>query len=332
MGNGLKFRGQIMNSDWLHSAGWGVFTHWCGGAPSPKAFNERVDGFDVELLARQLVETKARYYFITLGQCSGYYCAPNETYDRLVQHEESHCSKRDLISDIADALGPHGIRLLVYLAAEGPTGDPHASRQLKCFKPQTLGWDIEGNRPRPGRRCVEFQLMWQTVIREWSERFGRKVHGWWMDGCYWPEYMYRFADAPNFKSFADALRAGNPDSLIAFNGGLETPIVAQSEHEDYTAGEIGHLLPLGTRRLNGMLKPITRFVDGGIQYHILTHLGEHWGRKPARFPDELVIGYTKYVTKHGGVITWDAGLDERGEFQADHFSQLKALGKAMAAG
>ena len=317
-----------MNTDWFHEAGWGVFTHWCGGAASPTEFNARVDGFDVDRLVSQLVEIGTPYYFITLGQCSGYYCAPNPTYDRIVRHEESHCSRRDLISDIATALEPHGVRLLVYVAGEGPAGDPHAARQFKHLGGQTLGWDIEDNRVREGRRCVEFLQLWQTCIRDWSERFGKKVHGWWVDGCYWPEHIYRFADEPNYKSVAAAFRAGNSESLLAFNGGLETPIIAHSEYEDYTAGEVGHLLPVGTRRTGGMLDPIARFVGGGIQYHILTHLGEHWGNRPSRFPTELVIGYTKLVTQRGGVITWDAGLDDTGNIYPEHFEQLKALGHA----
>jgi len=318
-----------MNTDWFHEAGWGVFTHWCGGAPSPSAYNERVDNFDVDLLVRQLVEIGTPYYFITLGQCSGYYCAPNPTYDAVLGYEESHCSKRDLIGDIADALEPHGIRLLLYIASEGPAGDPEAARKFKHLGGQTLGWDIEGNRVREGRRAVEFMKLWHPCVRDWSERFGKKVHGWWVDGCYWPEHIYRFADEPNYKSFADALRAGNPETIIAFNGGLETPIIAHSEYEDYTAGEVGHLLPVGTRHLSGGLEPIKRFLDGRIQYQILTHLGKHWGNNPSRFPTELVVGYTKLVTQSDGVITWDAGLDEKGNLHPEHFEQLKALGAAM---
>ena len=132
-----------MNSDWFHEAGWGVFTHWCKGAASPDEYNARVDAFDVDLLVQQLVEIGTPYYFITLGQCSGYYCAPNPTYDAVVGYEQSHCSRRDLVSDIATALAPHGIRLMLYLASEGPAGDPAAARKFMQLGGQTLGWDME---------------------------------------------------------------------------------------------------------------------------------------------------------------------------------------------
>ena len=68
------------NTDWLHDAKWGVFTHW---GPDGE-YNAGVDSFDVELLARQLVELQCPYYFIMVGQNSGRYCAPNSTYDRLL--------------------------------------------------------------------------------------------------------------------------------------------------------------------------------------------------------------------------------------------------------
>jgi hypothetical protein len=317
-----------MNTDWFHKAKWGVFVHY-GPHRGRENWNAQIDAFDAEGLARQLPEARAGYFFFTVGHGHGMLSAPNETYDRILElpADESRCSRRDLISDIADALEPHGIRMMVYLPACAPGGDPYAVKKLKWIDGQTLGWDIEGNRIRVGRRPVEFMRHWEAVIREFSLRWGKKVHGWWLDGCYWPEHIYRHADEPNYKSLAEAIKAGNAEALVAFNGGLETPVIGHSEYEDFTAGEIGHLLPVSNRRLNGALVPLRRFIDG-VQYHILTHLGTHWGRTPARFPVELVIGYTKLINAHDGVITWDAGLDEGGNFQPDHFEQLKALGDA----
>ena len=44
------------------------------------------------------------------------------------------------------------------------------------------------------------------------DRWGQKVWGWWFDGCYFADAMYRHPDAPNFASFAAAAKAGNPDA------------------------------------------------------------------------------------------------------------------------
>jgi hypothetical protein len=318
-----------MITDWFHAAKWGVFAHY-GPQSGHEGWNAQIDAFDAEGLAEELAACGAGYFFITISHGHGLYCCPNETYDRLleVDADQSRCSTRDLISDIADALEPHGIRMMVYLPSGAPGGDPYAVKKLKWIGGQTLGWGIEGNTVREGRRPIEFMRNWEAIISDYSRRWGKKVNGWWLDGCYWPEHIYRHDDEPNYKSLAAAVKAGNPDSLVAFNGGLETPILTHSEYEDFTAGELGHLLPLGTRQTNGALRPLTRFMDG-TQYHLLTHLGTHWGHNPLRLPDELVIGYTKYVTNHDGVMTWDAGIEANGHLQAEHLGQLKALGAAM---
>ena len=79
-------------TDWLHDAGWGVFTHYLGAPPSSDggrdltadAWNRQVDAFDIDGLVEQLVAAGTRYYFITIGQNSGHYCSPNATYDEIV--------------------------------------------------------------------------------------------------------------------------------------------------------------------------------------------------------------------------------------------------------
>ena len=145
---------------------------------------------------------------------------------------------------------------MVYLPAGAPNGDRDARTKLQ--------WQ---NGPHPNR---EFQAMWEQVIREWSTRWGDKVTGWWFDGCYWPNTMYRGDEPPNFESFAAAARAGNPNSIVAFNPGVFLRVFSMSPHEDYTAGEINNVAGIEIRRQeNGRLD--------GTQIHILSYLGERWG-------------------------------------------------------
>ena len=76
---------------------------------------------------------------------------------------------------------------------------------------QRLGWEwgFEGGWPhghavRTGKRLAEFQQKWEEIIRDWSLRWGDKLRGWWIDGCYFADAMYRFPDPPNFESLAAA--------------------------------------------------------------------------------------------------------------------------------
>ena len=219
-------------SAWMKSARWGVMTHYLADwraqvdreTMSVEKWNELVGHFDVEGLAKQLESVGAGYYLITLGQNSGYYLSPNAAYDRLVGIQPGKCSRRDLVADLFGPLQKRGIKLMVYLPAGAPGRDAIA---LKA-----LGYQKGPNRNR------EFQLKWERVIREWSVRWGTNVAGWWFDGCYWPNAMYRSPEPPNFASFAAAARAGNPQSVIAFNPGVVDRLLSVTPFEDYTAGEI----------------------------------------------------------------------------------------------
>ena len=289
-------------TDWFKGARWGVFTHYLTGPEmTAQEWNERVNGFDAAGLAAQLEAIGAPYYFITLGQNSGHYCSPNATYDSYVGIKPGKCSTRDLVADLYDALHPKGIKLLVYLPAGAPNQDPVAVERLQ--------WQ---NGPHRNR---EFQVKWEAVIREWSLRWGKKVAGWWFDGCYWPDAMYRFPDPPNFASFAAAARAGNPDSIVAFNPGVLNPIISESEYEDYTAGEINE---------PGEVQCPGRWVDGA-QFHMLSYLGPWWAASPPRFTNEQVIAWTRGIIARGGVVTWDAPIQANGLIPPEFVEPLKAL-------
>jgi hypothetical protein len=300
---------------WMAKARWGVMTHyladWIARTSGEKMtvahWNHLVDRFDVELTARQLQSAGAGYYQISLGQNSGFYLSPNATYDRLVKISPSKCSRRDLISDLADALAKRGVRLMVYLPAGAPNGDAAAKEALE--------WRNGAYRNR------EFQLKWQQVIREWSMRWGTKVSGWWFDGCYWPNTMYR-GDEPNFATFAAAARAGNPGSVLAFNPGVIYRIISITPHEDFTAGEIDQPDRVTFRRHEAGKQD-------GAQIQVLSYLGRTWGMGEPRFTAAQVTDYSRTVAKNGGVITWDTPTGLGGGFSQAFLEQLSAAGKAV---
>jgi hypothetical protein len=300
---------------WLREARFGVMTHyladWIARRENERMtvdrWNQLVDNFDVERLAAQLETVGAGYYLITIGQNSGYYLSPNATYDRFVGRAPSRCSQRDLVADLYEPLQRRGIRLMVYLPAGAPNGDREAR--------QALEWQ---NGAHPNRA---FQRKWEEVIREWSTRWGSKVSGWWFDGCYWPNAMYRSTGPPNFESFAAAARAGNPNSLVAFNPGVYPRVHSITPHEDYTAGEINE--PAGI--------DIRRHADGkldGAQIHVLSYLGARWGGGDPRFEFANVVRWSRDVWNDGGAVTWDVPIQSSGTIDEPFIEQLKAVGAA----
>jgi len=315
-------------TDWFMRARWGVNIAFMaiegestGGAEIPgDVWNRRVDAFDVDGLAAQLGALNVPYCFLTLGQNSGHYCSPNATYDELVGISPSKCSRRDLAADLATALARHGIRLLVYLPSGAPAADRVARQRLEWE------WGYECEWPngycdnlRNGLRLEKFQRNWERVVSEWSRRWGQQVWGWWIDGCYFADEMYRHPKPPNFQSFAAALKSGNPRALVAFNPGQIVPLISHSEYEDYTAGEVSDNFPL----CRGRWVERNRHA---VQWHVYSWIGPQWGRgQPPRFSPEFVIGYTRQVTGHQGVVTWDVPFRENGLIPDAYLRILEAL-------
>ncbi len=315
LGWGLPLHSQN-RAAWMQDAQWGVMTHYLADWQarvhhldmSVAEWNRLVDGFDVEALAKQLQSVGARYYQITIGQNSGYYLAPNAAYDKIVGIQPGKCSHRDLVADLYSALSPHGIRLMVYVPSGAPAGDKAADAALE--------WR-NGSYPNK-----EFQRKWEQVIRAWSERWGKKVSGWWFDGCYFPNSMYRSPSPPNFTSFAAAARAGNPDAALAFNPGVVYRMLSITPEEDFIAGEID----------KPELATIRRAADGridGAQIQMLSYLGQTWGMGAPRFTTEQVIEYTRRIRQAGGAVTWDVPLELNGTITQPFLDQLTALGQAL---
>jgi alpha-L-fucosidase len=274
-------------------------------------WNELVDAFDVDALARQLESVGCPYVMMTVGQNSGFYLSPNNRYDEIVGIEPSRCAGRDLIADLASALRRRKVRLLVYLPAGAPAGDRTARQRLM--------WQ---DGPEPNR---EFQANWEKVIREWSVRWDESVAGWWFDGCYWPNAMYRSEQEPNFASFARAARAGNPDSALAFNPGAVNRTISVTPHEDYIAGEVAH------PRLHSIKHVHDGRVDGA-RLHMLSHLGKAWGGGPARFPTGDVVEFTRQTVDAGGFVTWDVPVRNDGTIPQEFLEQLAAVAAAVGRG
>ncbi len=299
---------------WMREARWGVMSHFLadwreradGETRSVAHWNDLIDHFDVDALAGQLQSVGAGWYLISIGQNSGYYLSPNTTYDKITGLTPSKLSHRDLVADLAVALGKRGIKLMVYLPSGAPAGDRAAREALQ--------WE-----PGPHRNA-EFQRNWEAIIREWSRRWGDKVAGWWFDGCYWPNAMYRTVDTPNFTSFAAAVRAGNPKAIVAFNPGVVYRTISITPDEDYIAGEIDRPdLWTPKRNVDGLID--------GAQVHVLTFLGEHWGMGKPRFTSDQAIDFSQKVAAAGGVITWDTPIQKGGTFAPEFLDQLKAIGE-----
>ncbi len=292
-------------TDWFHEAGYGVFVHYLSGLQnSPDqlhslgretAWNECVAEFDTDAFAATMHEVGAGYVIFTVMQRNRTMIAPNATFDRISGYKPGEaCATRDLVEDLYQSLARHKIPLMLYFTGDGPIDDPQAR--------EAFGWTDPIN--------DDFVERWSSVAREYGERYGKKVAGWWVDGCYpWLAY-----NDQRLAVFADALRAGNPDRIVAFNRGVDPKVMPYTTHEDYTCGEQNRFFDM----------PAERFLDGE-QWHILSYLGDRWSGPGSGYSKRDLADYVFEVHRRGGVVSIDVLLFRDGSLDRSQTELLKAV-------
>jgi len=305
-------------TDWFLEAKWGVFIHLLNGVqnkpghPANMGAGETgwsgfVGSLDAERLAAQAAETGAGYLFLTLMQRSRHLLAPNATFDRITGYKPGEaCARRDFVADMITALDKYNIPLCLYFTGDGPLDDPRAG--------PAFGYVSQSDKVSFG-----FVEKWASVAREYSLRYGAKIRAWWMDGCY-PPLGY---DEARLKILADAVRAGNPDTLAAMNKGVETTVSAYSASDDFTTGEMNDFAG----------EPPSRFINGA-QWHALSFLGvpppgahpsEGWGRPGSKYTGAQLRGYVARANARGGVVTIDVCLRRDSSIDPAQMEVLRGL-------
>ena len=304
-------------TDWLYNKKWGVFIHLLNATQNnPRRaenmgagqtdWSDYIDSLDAELIAEQIAEINAGYLFLTIMQRSKHMLAPNETYDKITGYKPGEaCAKRDFVEDMHKALDKRGIGLLLYYTGDGPLDDPQAGAAFGYVNQEE-------------KVSVGFVQKWTDVLKEYSVRYGSKVKGWWVDGC----YKFIGYDEPKLKFYADAIRAGNPDALVSLNIGVEARVSPYSASDDFTTGEMNDFQDL----------PDGRFIDGA-QWHTLSFLGvppdgniyNGWCQPKSKYSGEYMRDYVKKVNERGGVVTVDVCMFRDGHIDKEQLSVLGHL-------
>ena len=322
--------------DRMMSRKWGVFTHFLYRsekgftdyrAEGPeilemaKEWNDQVDSFDTDRLARILSETGCGYYFITVMQGTRFLIAPNAAYDRIAGIRPGEgCSRRDLIADLAKSLARYDIDLYLYYTGDGPHFDRIAGPRFGLYE------DYEaGLRGKVDRAFVE---RWASVLEEYAVRYGGAVKGWWVDGCY---ASLGYGD--ELLSLYDrAIKKGNPDALAAYNSGVAKYLSPDGDDtprkwyagEGFTCGEDNDFTYVFQNRFtdgaqNHMLIPMGLYRDGSVF--------TGWRSRGVRRSPEEMADYVRKNNEAGAVITIDVYIDNHGNLDPEQTEALKYVGR-----
>ncbi len=298
-------------TDRFFSSKWGVLTHYLDFVQNAEgdlhnqgkgrtSWDECVDEFDTELFAETVASTGARYLFFTMEQGTRYIIAPSKTYDEITGAKPGEAySRRDLVLDLYDSLSKRGVDLYLYFTGSGAADDPEHGVKF-------------GFRAQKGEAVTRpFVEKWASVLREYSLRYGGKVRGWWIDGCY--REMFGYTDEL-LDLLYDAAKAGNPDAIVALNDGVDIRYRKTYAREEFTCGEFDHPTVI----------PESRFVEGA-QSHMLVPLGPVWGAPGLQRSGEYLRLFTSLVNMMGGVVTYDAAVYRDGSLDPEQIEALKMI-------
>ena len=304
----------------MNKAGWvagkyGIMVHYLPES-APKSgekqtdYNVMANEFDIAGFVKQAKEMGAKWVIFPFGQNSGFYWSPNSVIE---QYCPNCCSNRDLVMELASALKKEDMRFIAYIPTEMDSQVP----KLR----DAFGWDA-------GADKKAFMDKYSKVLREYGERFGTLMDGWWFDGCYDAEdkKWLRTRDWSNKrfekKDWIDTVKAGSPDRIFAMCTGANK-MEYVFEEEEYLAGES-----------SGDREP-WEYQEDKKQWHCLFWLDCPWVHtrvgemEPPKFSDEYLIGYVKRCLAAKGAVTMNIGIYEDGTLSERTVAQIKKVKAAM---
>jgi hypothetical protein len=292
-------RARRASTDWMADAVYGLFFHWTSQiAPREgprRPYKDAVRDFNVEAFADMVAETGAGWVIFTANHAEPHCPAPIRAWEKLFPGQTT---ERDLIGEMADALNKRHIRLMLYFASHvlGRMGKVDSQQYIEAHK---------------------------AVLTEVGERYGKRIAGYWFDG--WYQTMETYPDVSPAQLY-DAVKAGNPERLAAYNFWL---FPVESAWQEYWAGEaFGLRPPLG--------RYIERGAGRGLQLHSAWILDATWTHsklntemEPPRFKDEQLIDYVKACAAKKGTVTFNLGIFQDATIGPATLKQMQALRKAI---
>jgi hypothetical protein len=73
-----------------------------------------------------------------------------------------------------------------------------------------------------------------SITRFWSEKWGDKIVGWWIDGVYHADQMYRNVPRAELPFFRASVTRWKPEQHSRFQCGTHDPLEKVSDEQDYT--------------------------------------------------------------------------------------------------
>ena len=237
--------------------GYGLFIHWTARTKPLYGplmdYENAVNSFDVEMFSDQMAAMGAKFVIFTAEHVSLWFPAPLPVWE---EYHPGHTTKRDLIADLIPALEKRGIKFFMYLHLPQMANFPDSYEGGQNFNNEQIN-NLDHMNELCNRLC--------RMLEEIGNRYGEKIHGYWLDG--WGGVPQKYGIDPTERVYK-ATKAGNPNRLTSFAFGVRCPIF--TPWEDYACGEYRVIgaLPVNGYHASGQNK--------GYQYHSIIVLDDDW--------------------------------------------------------
>jgi len=210
------------------------------------------------------------WVLINLSECAAgdLYLAPHSVLTSLTPRATPN-HNRDLFGELLDGFGAAGIKVIAYIATEGPAKLKHGACKAfdkkrsstgQCSSAAMDNWayyveNTYGNTTQDTYK----QAFAEVIIKEYADRYGTKLSGWWFDHA-------NYGNIPLLHQVIKNATA-NPDTVVAFNDGQKSPLINNNPgFEDFTAGHPNPVVstPASSDANLPMLTSIEGTLDGYI--------------------------------------------------------------------
>lgn len=290
---------------------------------TPKA-PVNAENFDVDVFMEQIDQLPSiNHVMINIGRGhqASWYASPYPEMAAIMGNDLF--PERDFFGEIVDALIQRDIKVLVYFSVTGMDGGYLSKDRMKKWRTHLSSAELTHNQGVA------------QIMEYYSLKFGNKIDGWWVD-----RVTSRFSNEDILR-FATALRAGNPDAMVAMHAKVGYPIIQGTPYCDYTAG---HPVPVKKQPTwTPSNAAMVENIEDGMWINqngepdesegtglgaILMPFQRKWRDGAANFPTDQAIEWTKRTIAAGGMYTWAIAREGNG-FAKPQFKQLVKINAAI---
>jgi hypothetical protein len=295
-------------------------------APTAYDINDSVnaENFDIDAFMKQIDQlTSINHVMINIGRGhqASWYSSPYPEMEAIMGHDLF--PKRDFFGEMVNALKARNLNVLVYFSVTGMDSGYLTKAQMAKWKAYLASAGLTHNEGVA------------QIMEYYSLKYGDKIDGWWID-----RLSSNISPADQSR-FATALRAGNPNAMVAMHTKVGYPIRQGTPECDYTAG---HPVPMKTQppwtlANVAMVENIEAgpWIDqngkpdkseGTALGAIFMPFQANWRDGDAGFPTDQAIEWTTRVMDAGGMYTWAVARVGNG-FATPQFNQLVEINAAI---